>query len=291
MPVPLFHLVPAACGVGSWSRGGRLRIDGANIRKDLIKLENLRKTLIRLIVASLVVALFVAFIPMSASAAPADSSITVADSALKPYADNQQTFLLAGKPLDLRVTAKSGVTYYALKAGYVDVRYNGSTGIPVGSYFKPPFKNGVWVTTLAGNLETAPKTAISTQNNWTTQIPALTSGQIHELRIAAVRDGYDDVVFGHRFIGVADFAFSSNLVGSAIISTVSTVEQADGLLLVAIYKDDRLVHVESIDFSANLTDSKTFYPEFSKYPVSEYKYKAFCWGADYIPLAPTIDLT
>lgn len=250
-------------------------------------MKNTKAALRFLLKVIVVVAFFISVGSFGVMAAPADASITVTDRNNNVYLDNQQTIL--DSPLDLNVSAKSGVTYYSLKSGYIDVYYNEPTGIPVGSYFRPPYEQGAWVKTVAGNLEAAPKTTLVSTNNWLVRIPLVTPGKTYELRVAAVRNGMETVVFGHRFIG-ADFIFTSEIVGNTIVSTAYTIGQTKGTFLVAIYKNGVMVSVEMKDFDADSTDTKSFQADLTRYPIGEYVYKMFCWGADYVPLAPAIEL-
>jgi len=247
------------------------------------------KKIVKLSAATvLTLVLLAAVFTSSITADPAVGSITVTDSGSNTYADNGTTVISGA--LDLTVTAEAGVDYYELQAGYVDIYYVGESGTPEGSYFKPQFEYSAWVTTIGGNIGASPKTTLSSANSWKVSIPSLASGEIYDIRIAAVKDGAEDVVFGHRFVGGlgADIIFTSEVVGSAIVSTAYTANQVKGIFLVAVYKDGKMVYVESLNFDSNLTDMKIFNADLVKYPVGQYEYKAFCWGLDYIPLAPAI---
>jgi len=240
--------------------------------------------------AALTLALLTAVFVPSITADPAVGSIIVTDSSSNTYADNGTTVISGA--LELTVTAEAGIDYYELQAGYADIYYIGESGIPEGSFFNPPFEYSDWVTTIGGNIGVSPKTTLSSANSWKVTIPALATGVIYDIRIAAVKNGAEDVVFGHRFVGGlgADIIFTSEFVGSAIVSTAYTTSQVKGIFLVVVYKEGKMVYLEMYDFDSNLTDAQVFNVELAKYPVGQYEYKAFCWGLDYIPLAPAISL-
>jgi hypothetical protein len=239
--------------------------------------------------AALVLAIIAAVCVMVVlSAAPAVASITVTDSSSKIYADNGTTVISGA--LDLFVTAVAGVDYYELQAGYADVYYIGDTDAIEGSYFKPPFEYGALVTTVGGNISVSPKTILSSENNRKVSIPALAPGETYDIRIAAVKEGSDDVVYGHRFVGgsAAGFAFTAEFVGDSIVTTAYAASQAQGIFLVAVYKDGKLEYAQSQGFDADLSDSKVFKVDLAEQPIGVYEYKAFCWGTDYVPLALAI---
>ena len=236
--------------------------------------------------AAIVLTLIAAACLPVATAAPADASITVTDSLTNNVlADSGTTYTKA--KTDARITAKAGVEYYILQAGYADVYYNGVLDEPEGSYFKPPYKPGAWVTTMGGSIGTSPKTLLSSANNWTVTVPFLKPGEVYELRIAAVRAGAEDVVFGHRFIGMG---FNTEIVGSTAVSSAYLPDHAEGVFLLAIYKNNILVTVNSLDFNANPFDLKEFQIDLAKYPIGQYRYKAYYWGSNLAPLASAVDL-
>ena len=245
----------------------------------------------RVMAATLVLAIIAAVCVLVAlAAAPAVASIVVTDSSSKTYADNGTTVISGAR--DLFVTATTGVDYYELQAGYADVYYIGETNAVEGSYFKPPFEYGDWVTTIGGNINTAPKTILTSVSNGKVSIPALAPGETYDIRIAAVKEGSDDVVFGHRFVGGSDanFAFTAEFVGNSIVTTAYAASQTEGIFLIAVYKAGKLEYAELQGFNANLSDSKAFKVDLTERPIGAYEYKAFCWGTDYVPLAPAISL-
>ena len=66
----------------------------------------------------------------------------------------------------------------------------------------------------------------------------------------------------------------------------------NGLFILAVYKDDKLVLVQSKDFSAAASDSVTYtFPvDLSEYSAKDYSFKTFCWQTNYIPLAPNVNV-
>ena len=255
---------------------------------------NVRRATSRVLTAVLLLVMVTALSPIAVSATPADASITVTDGGSTVYINNGTSVIK--RQTDLYVTAKDGVEYYILSAGYVDVFYSGQNAFPLGSHFKAPFVDGTWVTTIAGNISTAPKVQIKAADNWKISVPSLAFGAKYELRIAAVKEGADEVVYGHQFVGGAtECEYTSEIKANGTIEAKvinNTDNGAGGLVLLGIYNAKRLVHIETYAFKAEKGsfDSVTFSATTAEYPVGNYEYKAFFWGDDYAPLAPAIEL-
>ena len=104
----------------------------------------------------------------------------------------------------------------------------------------------------------------------------------------------DDVVFEYKYlIGVVPGGvFTSVHQEGKVVSSYSnaTAEEVSGLFLLAIYKDKVLVDVKADNFTAKAsdTDFTEFAVDLAAYPAEEYEYKAFCWGTNYVPLAPPV---
>jgi uncharacterized protein YjdB/polygalacturonase len=90
----------------------------------------------------------------------------------------------------------------------------------------------------------------------------------------------------------ADIVFRSTVRdGKVVLSLINgSLDTVSGLFLLAIYRDDKLAHVEVGDaFSAAAGSIGTYEcaVDTAAYPDDAYTYKAFCWGADYVPLTPS----
>ena len=250
-----------------------------------------KRTGIRAIAAVLMLSLFAAVNAVCVIAAPAVQSITVTDGGTTIYADKGQTFI--SNQTDVFVTAESGVDYYILKTGYVDIYYNGADNFPVGSHFIPPFVKGAWVKTIGVMNFKLPENKITNANGWKITIPALAPGEIYNLRIAAVKDGAESVIYGHQFFG-SGCLFTSTVKEGKLVSTVTnnTANEVNGMFFFAIYKNGKLVYIDQGAFGAKAGESKSFdfIINFANYPVGEHTFKAFCFDMDYVPLAPDVTL-
>ena len=256
-----------------------------------------KKAASRILAVVVVLSLLTAVNAVSVLAEPADAAITVTNGAGAIYANNGATFVEA--KLDVYVDAKAGVNYYILFAGYVDVFYNGANGangIPGGSYYKPPFESGAWVATIPGKTAAAHRTELTAENNWKISVPKLKPGETYEIRIAAVKSGADTAVYGHRFIG-SGIGFTAVIKGSDIVSTVAIhskeASEASGTIYIAAYnKSGALAYLKTGDFkiSENTAGTFTFTADIEDYKTGEYTFKAFCWGTNYAPLVPAIEL-
>ena len=238
----------------------------------------------RLIVLPLVLILLATFCPDGVMAAPADDSITVTDGGSVVFADHGKTVIQ--KQTDIFVTPKANVKYYVLSAGYVDVFYKGVDGTPEGSYFRPPYVPGEWVTTVVGSISQATKTELTASNSWKVTIPKVMPGKVYEIRIAAERTGADNVVYVHRFTGYmfnADIE-NGNMVAMFENSTGSAVELS---FIFAVYKGGKLYNIQNAQASAaaEVITKYQFTLNLADYPIGQYSYKVFCWDKDFVPLA------
>ena len=246
------------------------------------------KKITSLVMAATLVFASIALITPTVLADPAYSVITVTDGGDRFYADTGSTYI--STETNVFVEAEQDVEYYVLSAGYVDVFYNSAVDTPLGSYFKPPFADGAWVTTIGGDIANAPKTLLT--NDMKVTIPAPAAGNTFELRVAAVKSGADTVVYGHNFIGeycVLESALENDKIVSSL--TVYSENTVKCMFIIGIFKDGRLAYVaNSGEFSVdgNNTASTDFNVDINQYPPSEYEYKVFCWNPNFVPLAPEV---
>ncbi|MDR1157524.1 MAG: Ig-like domain-containing protein [Oscillospiraceae bacterium] len=92
-----------------------------------------------------------------------------------------------------------------------------------------------------------------------------------------------------------DVVFRSTVQDGLIVLSLinGSLEEVSGLFILAIYKDGRLAHTEiGDDFVAKAGGIGTYEytVDATEYPDSAYAYKAFCWEADCVPLAPAVSV-
>ena len=248
----------------------------------------------RALLGALGLILALSLVAAAVIAASTADLVKVADVDSVIYADNGITFVEKEKSFDVFVDATTDVRYYILFAGYIDVFHSGVSSKPAGSYFKPPFENGAWVATIGDNVSIAPKTELTNENNWKISVPSLKPGEIYELRIAAIKTGADEIIYGHRFIG-SGIEFRAEIDGGNLISTVvnhtKEASAVDAKILVAIYKDNTLTHLETSSFEVDAnSETSTSVMDIKEYQNGEHTFKAFCWDSNYIPLVDAIEL-
>jgi len=198
---------------------------------------------------------------------------------------------------DVFVTPESGASYYFIITGYtnmVDVYYDGVPEAPFGAYFGGTTEMDAFVMTLGLEPDTAFGKPVDPPG-YVISVPLPDFGEELTLKVIAYKAGAASEVFAHTFTReITEDGFDSMIVDGKFVSRVRNGSAAEKgcLLYIAIYdKAGMMVYVEAAK-AAVLPKSMTvheFDADISEYPATLYKYRAFCWGEDYVPLFGAID--